>query len=221
MENTNMEIKDYPNVTLLNHPLLKHKISILRDEKTPTSEFRQVVKEIAMMEGYEALRDVETKEVLIKTPIEETKQPVVEGKKLCFVPILRAGMGMVDGFTALVPTARVGHIGLYRDEVTHEPHEYYCKLPNNLEEKQIYVLDPMLATGGSAIDAVKLLKQHGAKHRHFVCILAAPEGVKAFCEAYPDIPLTVGALDRQLNENAYICPGLGDAGDRIFGTTID
>ncbi|MCI6524891.1 MAG: uracil phosphoribosyltransferase [Bacilli bacterium] len=221
MENTNMEIKDYPNVTLLNHPLLKHKISILRDEKTPTSEFRQVVKEIAMMEGYEALRDVETKEVLIKTPIEETKQPVVEGKKLCFVPILRAGMGMVDGFTALVPTARVGHIGLYRDEVTHEPHEYYCKLPNNLEEKQIYVLDPMLATGGSAIDAVKLLKQHGAKHLHFVCIIAAPEGVKAFCEAYPDIPLTVGALDRQLNENAYICPGLGDAGDRIFGTTID
>ena len=216
-----MEIKDYPNVTLLNHPLLKHKISILRDEKTPTSEFRQVVKEIAMMEGYEALRDVETKGVLIKTPIEETKQPVVEGKKLCFVPILRAGMGMVDGFTALVPTARVGHIGLYRDEVTHEPHEYYCKLPNNLEEKQIYVLDPMLATGGSAIDAVKLLKQHGAKHLHFVCIIAAPEGVKAFCEAYPDIPLTVGALDRQLNENAYICPGLGDAGDRIFGTTID
>ena len=221
MENTNMEIKDYPNVTLLNHPLLKHKISILRDEKTPTSEFRQVVKEIAMMEGYEALKDVETKEVLIKTPIEETKQPVVEGKKVCFVPILRAGMGMVDGFTALVPTARVGHIGLYRDEVTHEPHEYYCKLPNNLEEKQIYVLDPMLATGGSAIDAVKLLKQHGAKHLHFVCIIAAPEGVKAFCEAYPDIPLTVGALDRQLNENAYICPGLGDAGDRIFGTTID
>ena len=216
-----MEIKDYPNVTLLNHPLLKHKISILRDEKTPTSEFRQVVKEIAMMEGYEALKDVETKEVLIKTPIEETKQPVVEGKKLCFVPILRAGMGMVDGFTALVPTARVGHIGLYRDEVTHEPHEYYCKLPNNLEEKQIYVLDPMLATGGSAIDAVKLLKHHGAKHLHFVCIIAAPEGVKAFCEAYPDIPLTVGALDRQLNENAYICPGLGDAGDRIFGTTID
>ena len=216
-----MEIKDYPNVTLLNHPLLKHKISILRDEKTPTSEFRQVVKEIAMMEGYEALKDVETKEVLIKTPIEETKQPVVEGKKLCFVPILRAGMGMVDGFTALVPTARVGHIGLYRDEVTHEPHEYYCKLPNNLEEKQIYVLDPMLATGGSAIDAVKLLKQHGAKHLHFVCIIAAPEGVQAFCEAYPDIPLTVGALDRQLNENAYICPGLGDAGDRIFGTTID
>ena len=218
MENTNMEIKDYPNVTLLNHPLLKHKISILRDEKTPTSEFRQVVKEIAMMEGYEALRDVETKEVLIKTPIEETKQPVVEGKKLCFVPILRAGMGMVDGFTALVPTARVGHIGLYRDEVTHEPHEYYCKLPNNLEEKQIYVLDPMLATGGSAIDAVKLLKQHGAKHLHFVCIIAAPEGLKALHEAHPDVDIYVAALDDHLNEKGYIVPGLGDAGDRIFGT---
>ncbi len=213
-----MDLKEYPNVTLLNHPLLKHKISILRDEKTPTSEFRTIVKEIAMMEGYEALKDVETKDVLIKTPIEETMQPMVEGKNLCFVPILRAGMGMVDGFTELVPTARVGHIGLYRDEVTHEPHEYYCKLPNNLEDKKIYVLDPMLATGGSAIDAIKLLKQHGAKNLHFICIIAAPEGVEAFCKANPDIPLFIGSLDRQLNEHAYICPGLGDAGDRIFGT---
>ncbi len=213
-----MDLKKYPNVTLLDHPLIKHKISILRDEKTPTSEFRTVVKEIAMMEGYEALRDVKTKDVTIKTPIEETVQPMVEGKNLCFVPILRAGMGMVDGFTELIPSARVGHIGLYRDEVTHEPHEYYCKLPNNLEEKQIYVLDPMLATGGSAIDAIKLLKQHGAKKLHFVCIIAAPEGVEAFCKANPDIPLYIGSLDRQLNENAYICPGLGDAGDRIFGT---
>ncbi len=213
-----MDLKQYPNVTLLNHPLLKHKISILRDEKTPTSEFRTIVKEIAMMEGYEALKDVETKDVLIKTPIEETYQPMVEGKNLCFVPILRAGMGMVDGFTELVPSARVGHIGLYRDEVTHEPHEYYCKLPNNLSEKKIYVLDPMLATGGSAIDAIKLLKRHGAKNLHFICIIAAPEGVEAFCKANPDIPLFIGSLDRQLNENAYICPGLGDAGDRIFGT---
>ena len=213
-----MDLKKYPNVTLLDHPLIKHKISILRDEKTPTSEFRTVVKEIAMMEGYEALRDVKTKDVTIKTPIEETVQPMVEGKNLCFVPILRAGMGMVDGFTELIPSARVGHIGPYRDEVTHEPHEYYCKLPNNLEEKQIYVLDPMLATGGSAIDAIKLLKQHGAKKLHFVCIIAAPEGVEAFCKANPDIPLYIGSLDRQLNENAYICPGLGDAGDRIFGT---
>lgn len=208
----------YKNVRLLNHPILKHKISILRDKNTPTSEFRQLVKEIAVMEGYEALRDVKTDMVEIQTPIEKTTQPMVEGRELCFVPILRAGMGMVDGFTELIPTARVGHIGLYRDEVTHEPHEYYCKLPDHLDTKQIYVIDPMLATGGSAIDAIKLLKQHGAKNLHFVCIIAAPEGVKAFCEANPDIPLYIGALDRQLNENAYICPGLGDAGDRIFGT---
>ncbi len=208
----------YKNVILLDHPLLKHKISILRKKETPVSQFRQLVKEIAVMEGYEALKDVKTSLVEIETPIEKTKQPMVEGDNLCFVPILRAGLGMVDGFTELVPTARVGHIGLYRDEVTHEPHEYYCKLPENLESKQVYLIDPMLATGGSGIDAVKLLKQHGAKNLHFVCIIAAPEGVKAFCEANPDIPLYVGALDRQLNENAYICPGLGDAGDRIFGT---
>ena len=213
-----MDISQYKNVTLLNHPLLKHKISILRDKNTPTSQFRQIVKEVAVMEGYEALKDVKTHLVEIETPIEKTKQPMVEGSHLCFVPILRAGMGMVDGMTELVPTAKVGHIGLYRDEVTHEPHEYYCKLPDHLDQKEVYVLDPMLATGGSSIDAIKLLKQHGAKHLHFICIIAAPEGVKAFCEANPDIPLYIGALDRQLNENAYICPGLGDAGDRIFGT---
>ncbi len=211
-------MKQYPNVTVLQHPLITHKISILRDKNTPTSEFRQLVKEIAIMEGYEALRNVPTKDVEIETPIEKTVQPMVEGGKLCFVPILRAGMGMVDGLTELVPTARVGHIGLYRDEVTHEPHEYYCKLPNGLEDLEIYVIDPMLATGGSANDAIKLLKQHGAKNLHFICIIAAPEGIEAFCKENPDIPLTVGALDRQLNENAYICPGLGDAGDRIFGT---
>ncbi len=213
-----MDISQYKNVKLLNHPLLTHKISILRDENTPVAQFRQIVKEIAVMEGYEALRDIKTKMVTIKTPIEETVQPMVSGKGLCFVPILRAGMGMVDGMTELIPTALVGHIGLYRDEVTHEPHEYYCKLPGNLENKEIYVLDPMLATGGSANGAIQLLKAHGAKHLHFICIIAAPEGVKAFCEKYPDIPLYIGALDRQLNERAYICPGLGDAGDRIFGT---
>ncbi|MBQ1879613.1 MAG: uracil phosphoribosyltransferase [Candidatus Enteromonas sp.] len=211
-------MKQYPNVTVLEHPLITHKISILRDKNTPTSEFRQLVKEIAIMEGYEALRNVPTKDVEIETPIEKTTVKMVRGSKLCFVPILRAGMGMVDGLTELIPTARVGHIGLYRDEVTHEPHEYYCKLPNDLENLEIYVIDPMLATGGSAIDAIRLLKEHGAKNLHFICIIAAPEGIKAFCEANPDIPLTVGALDRQLNENAYICPGLGDAGDRIFGT---
>ena len=211
-------MKQYPNVTVLEHPLITHKISILRDKNTPTSEFRQLVKEIAIMEGYEALRNVPTKDVEIETPIEKTTVKMVRGSKLCFVPILRAGLGMVDGLTELIPTARVGHIGLYRDEVTHEPHEYYCKLPNDLENLEIYVIDPMLATGGSAIDATRLLKEHGAKNLHFICIIAAPEGIKAFCEANPDIPLTVGALDRQLNENAYICPGLGDAGDRIFGT---
>ena len=213
-----MDISQYKNVILLDHPLLRHKISILRKKETHTSEFRQLVKEIAVLEGYEALKNVKTHLVEIETPIEKTKQPVVEGSKLCFVPILRAGMGMVDGFTELIPTARVGHIGLYRDEVTHEPHEYYCKLPYHLDEKEVFLIDPMLATGGSAIDAVKMLRQHGAKNISFVCIIAAPEGVKAFCEAHPDIPLYIGALDRQLNENAYICPGLGDAGDLIFGT---
>lgn len=213
-----MDIKNYKNVTLLDHPLIKHKITILRDKLTPTSEFRQIVKEIAVMEGYEALRDLPTRQVEIETPIEKTTQPAVEGSKLCFVPILRAGMGMVDGFTELIPTAHVGHIGLYRDEVTHEPHEYYCKLPTNLSNMKVYVLDPMLATGGSAIDAIKLLKKHGATNLHFVCIIAAPQGVEAFEKANPDIPLYIGALDRELNANAYICPGLGDAGDRIFGT---
>lgn len=213
-----MDLSAYPNVVLLEHPLLKHKISILRNKLTPTSEFRPVVKEIAMMEAYEALRSIPTVNVEIETPIEKTVQPMVVGHNLCFVPILRAGMGMVDGFTELIPTAHVGHIGLYRDEQTHEPHEYYCKLPKGLEDMDVYLLDPMLATGGSAIDAIKMLRKHGAKRIHFVCIIAAPEGVEAFCKANPDVPLFIGSLDRQLNENAYICPGLGDAGDRIFGT---
>lgn len=213
-----MDLSAYPNVVLLEHPLLKHKISILRNKLTPTSEFRPVVKEIAMMEAYEALRSIPTVDVEIETPIEKTIQPMVVGHNLCFVPILRAGMGMVDGFTELIPTAHVGHIGLYRDEQTHEPHEYYCKLPKGLEDMDVYLLDPMLATGGSAIDAIKMLRKHGAKRIHFVCIIAAPEGVEAFCKANPDVPLFIGSLDRQLNENAYICPGLGDAGDRIFGT---
>ena len=213
-----MDLSIYPNVKLLDHPLLKHKITILRDKNTGTNEFRHVVKEIAVMEGYEALRDLPTEMVEIETPIEKTKQPMISGKKLCFVPILRAGLGMVDGMTELVPSAKVGHIGLYRDEVTHEPHEYYCKLPYDLAEREIYILDPMLATGGSAIGAITMLKKHGAKHMHFICIIAAPEGVKAYEEKFPEIPLYIGALDRELNKNAYICPGLGDAGDRIFGT---
>lgn len=213
-----METKESSNVILLQHPLLKHKITILRKEETGTNEFRRLVKEIALMEGYEALRNLTTKNVKIKTPIEETEQPMISGKKLCFVPILRAGLGMVDGMLELVPSAKVGHIGLYRDEVTHEPHEYFCKLPFGIEEREFFILDPMLATGGSAIDAVNMLKKKGAKHITFICIIAAPEGAEAFSKAHPDIKLYVGALDRCLNENAYICPGLGDAGDRIFGT---
>lgn len=211
--------EDYPNAIFLDHPLLKHKITQLRDVNTSTNMFRDLVKEIAVIEGYEALRHVPTKLVEVTTPIEKTVQPVVERKSLCFVPILRAGLGMADGLIELVPGAINGHIGLYRDETTHEPVEYYCKLPENIEEKDVYLVDPMLATGGSAIDAVKMLRTHGAKRITFICIIAAPEGVKAFCETYPDIPLYVGALDRCLNEKAYICPGLGDCGDRIFGTT--
>lgn len=206
------------SVSYMTHPLIKHKITMLRQEKTTTSEFRSIVEEIAMLMGYEALSDLETADVKIKTPIEETIQPVIQGKKLAVVPILRAGLGMVNGILALVPSARVGHIGMYRDPETHEPHEYYCKLPDPIEERQIVVVDPMLATGGSAIDAVDLIKKQGGKKIKFMSIIAAPEGVKAFTEAHPDVQLYIGCLDRCLNENAYICPGLGDAGDRIFGT---
>ena len=202
----------------MTHPLIKHKISILRRVSTGTNEFRQIVEEIAMLMGYEALADLPTKDVPVTTPIEETVQPEIDGKKLAVVPILRAGLGMVSGILALVPLAKVGHIGLYRDPETHEPHEYYCKLPESIGERQIVVVDPMLATGGSAVDAVKLIKQHGGKKIKFMSILAAPEGVEALMKAHPDIQLYVGCLDRELNENAYICPGLGDAGDRIFGT---
>lgn len=206
------------SVSYMTHPLIKHKITMLRQETTTTGEFRSIVEEIAMLMGYEALSDLKTVDVKIKTPIEETMQPVIHGKKLAVVPILRAGLGMVNGILALVPSARVGHIGMYRDPETHEPHEYYCKLPDPIEERQIVVVDPMLATGGSAIDAVDLIKKQGGKKIKFMSIIAAPEGVKAFTEAHPDVQLYVGCLDRCLNENAYICPGLGDAGDRIFGT---
>lgn len=213
-----MDISKYKNVTVLNHPLLSHKITLLRKKETGTKDFRTLVKEIALMEGYEALRNVPTKLVEIETPIEKSMQPVISGKKLCFSPILRAGLGMVEGMLELVPSAKIGHIGMYRDENTHEPHEYFCKMPHDVENRDVYILDPMLATGGSAVDAVKLLKARGVKNIHFICIIAAPEGVEAFCKVYPDVDLYIGALDRQLNENAYICPGLGDAGDRIFGT---
>ncbi len=215
-----IDISKYKNAIVLHHPLLAHKITQIRDKQTKTNQFRVLIKEISILEGYEALRHLETHDIEIETPVEKTIQPVVDRKRLCFVPILRAGLGMADGMADLVPGATFGHIGLYRDEVTHEPVEYYCKLPSNIGEKEVYLIDPMLATGGSAMDAVRMLKEHGAKNISFICIIAAPEGVKAFCEKYPDIPLYIGALDRCLNEKAYICPGLGDCGDRTFGTAV-
>ena len=206
------------NVTIMDHPLSQHKISRLRDKTTGTNEFRTLVSEIAMLMGFEALRDLPTELVEIETPIETTKQPMIAGKKMAIVPILRAGLGMVDGVLNLVPSAKIGHIGLYRDPETHEPHEYYCKLPEPIDQRTILVVDPMLATGGSGADAITMIKQHGGKNIKFMCIIAAPEGLERLHKEHPDVQIYVGALDRQLNENAYICPGLGDAGDRIFGT---
>ena len=206
------------NVYIMDHPLIKHKISMLRDKSTGTNEFRKLVEEIGILMGYEALRDLPTEEVEIETPIETCKTPMISGKKLAVIPVLRAGLGMVSGLQALVPTAKIGHIGLYRDEETHEPHEYYCKLPDPIDERLIVVTDPMLATGGSAVAAVDFIKQHGGKHIKFMSIIAAPQGIERLLKAHPDIQLYVGHVDRELNENAYICPGLGDAGDRIFGT---
>ena len=206
------------NVIILNHTLLQHKISMLRDKNTGTNEFRKLVDEIAMLEGFIALEDLPLEDVEVETPIEKCMTPKIAGRKLAVVPILRAGLGMVSGILALVPTAKVGHIGLYRDEVTHEPHEYYCKLPSPIEERTIVVVDPMLATGGSAVDAVSMIKEHGGVNIKFMCIIAAPEGVRRLHEAHPDVQVYIGHLDRELNEYAYICPGLGDAGDRIFGT---
>ena len=206
------------NVHIMTHPLIQHKISMLRDKQTGTNEFRKLIEEIATLMGYEALRDLPLEDVEIETPIETCQTPMIAGKKLAIVPILRAGLGMVEGLLALVPSAKIGHIGLYRDHVTHEPHEYYCKLPDPIDQRLIVALDPMLATGGSAIAAVDFIKQHGGKQIKFMCIIAAPEGLKRLQEAHPDIQIYVGHLDRQLNEDAYICPGLGDAGDRIFGT---
>ena len=205
-------------VQVMDHPLIQHKISRLRDKTTGTNEFRTLVSEIAMLMGFEALRDLPTELVEIETPIETTKQPMIAGKKMAIVPILRAGLGMVDGVLNLVPSAKIGHIGLYRDPETHEPHEYYCKLPEPIDQRTILVVDPMLATGGSGADAITMIKQHGGKNIKFMCIIAAPEGLERLHKEHPDVQIYVGALDRQLNENAYICPGLGDAGDRIFGT---
>ena len=206
------------NPTIFNHPLISHKITLLRDVNTGNMQFRQLVEEIAILMGYEALRDLPTELIDIETPITKTKSPIISGKKLAIVPILRAGLGMVNGIHALVPTAKVGHIGLYRDHATLEPHEYYCKLPEDIDKRLVILLDPMLATGGSACAAVNFIKQRGCKHIKFMSIIAAPVGINRLMEAHPDIHLYCGCVDEKLNENGYIVPGLGDAGDRIFGT---
>ena len=206
------------SVHILDHPLLQHKLTILRDKNTGTRDFRATVSEIAMLMCYEATRELKLADKTIRTPICETTVKELAGKKLAVVPILRAGLGMVEGMLAMIPAAKVGHIGLYRDPETLKPVEYYCKLPADSSEREVYVVDPMLATGGSAVAAITLLKEKGVKNIHFMCILAAPEGVAAMEEAHPDVDLYIGALDEKLNEHGYIVPGLGDAGDRIFGT---
>ena len=205
-------------VEIVDHPLIQHKISLLRDRNTGTKEFRDLVSEIAMLLCYEATRDLPTEEVEVETPVALARTKVLAGRKLALVPILRAGLGMVDGMLNLIPAAKVGHIGMYRNEETLVPVEYYCKLPNDINEREVFVLDPMLATGGSATAAIQMLKDKGVKHIHFMCIIAAPEGVKKMQECHPDVDMYIGALDEQLNSHGYIVPGLGDAGDRIFGT---
>jgi len=206
------------NVVILDHPLIKHKVAIMRNKETGTKEFKEVAKEIAMLMCYEATRNLAVEDVEIETPITTTTCQMLSGRKLAIVPILRAGLGMVDGMLALVPSAKTGHIGLYRDEETLEPVEYYCKMPSDIAERDVFVVDPMLATGGSACDAIKLIKARGAKNIKFMCLIAAPEGIKKLTETHPDVDVYCAALDSHLNENGYIVPGLGDAGDRIFGT---
>ena len=206
------------NVYIMNHPLIQHKISMLRNKNTGTNEFRKLVEEIGILMGYEALRDLPVENVEVETPIETCMTPMISGKKLAVIPVLRAGLGMVNSILTLVPSAKVGHVGLYRDPVTHEPHEYYCKLPEAIDERISVIVDPMLATGGSADAAIEFVKKQGAKQIKFASIIAAPEGIKMLTEKHPDIQIYCGSIDRQLNENGYILPGLGDAGDRIFGT---
>ena len=203
---------------VINHPMIQHKLSIMRQSETGSKDFRELLKEISLLMGYEITRDLPLEEVEIETPICKTKQKMIAGKKLGVVPILRAGLGMVDGILSLVPSARIGHIGLYRDPTTHEPVEYYCKLPPDVEERELIVVDPMLATGGSASAAITFIKQRGGNNIKLMCLVAAPEGVERIQKDHPDVDIFIAALDECLNEHAYIVPGLGDAGDRLFGT---
>lgn len=205
-------------VVIMDHPLIQHKIGFIRRKETGTKDFRQTIGEIAQLICYEATRNLELADVEIETPICKATVKELAGKKLAIIPILRAGLGMVDGMLELIPAAKVGHIGLYRDPDTHEPVEYYCKLPEDCGEREVFVVDPMLATGGSSVAAIQMLKDKGCKKIHFMCIIAAPEGIERMKAAHPDVDMYVGALDDHLNEHAYIVPGLGDAGDRIFGT---
>lgn len=206
------------NVFVFDHPLIQHKISLMRDKRTTTKEFRELVSEVSMLMAYEVTRDMPLKEIEVETPIAVARTKVLAGKKLALVPILRAGLGMVDGMLSLLPMAKVGHIGLYRDPKTLEPVEYYCKLPEDADEREIVILDPMLATGGSASAAVTFLKQKGINNIKFMCLIAAPEGIERLLRDHPDVPVFCAALDQRLNDHAYIVPGLGDAGDRLFGT---
>ena len=211
-------MENMDNITIFTHPLIQHKISTLRDINTGSKLFRELVEEIAMLMGYEVFRELPLEELEIETPLCRATVPFIKGKKMAIVPILRAGLGMVNGIHALIPSAKVGHIGLYRDHETHEPHEYYCKLPENIDQREVYVLDPMLATGGSAEAAIQFIKDRGCTNIKFLCIIAAPEGIKRLHAAHPDVHIYAGQVDKCLNENCYILPGLGDAGDRIFGT---
>ena len=213
-----MKYPEYPNVTVMEHPLIIHKISKMRDVKTSSKEFREYVNEIAMLMGYEVTRDLPMEEVEIQTPIAMAKTKIISGKKLAVVPILRAGLGMVDGMLSLMPNIRVGHIGMYRDHETLQPVPYFCKLPADIADRDVILVDPMLATGVSANDALGTLKERGVKNIKFVCIVAAPDGIKAVAEKHPDVGVFCGIVDDHLNENGYIVPGLGDAGDRIYGT---
>lgn len=206
------------NVTVVDHPLVQHKLTLMRERGTPSAVFRQLLREISLLLAYEVLRDLKTNLITIETPLAEMEAPVLKGKKLCIVSILRAGTGLLDGMLDLVPSARVGHIGLYRDPETLQPVEYYLKLPEAMEDRAVIVVDPMLATGNSAVAAVQRLKEHGARTIKFACLLAAPEGIKALHEAHPDVSIFTAAIDSHLNDHGYIVPGLGDAGDRMFGT---